>query len=75
MYKSGVYTESSDCGRRLNHAVLATGIGNQSGKAYYNVKNSWGTTWGDRGYIKMAIGTTSRGTCGIANSWDAVPVL
>ncbi len=74
MYKRGVYTESASCGSRLNHAVLSTGMNTLDGKDYYNVKNSWGGSWGDKGYIKMAIGT-GRGTCGIANAWDVTPVL
>ncbi len=49
-------------------------MNNQDGLDYYNVKNSWGGSWGDKGYIKVAIGE-GRGTCGIANNWDVVPKL
>jgi len=38
------------------------------------VKNSWGLSWGDKGYIRMAV-AKGRGTCGIANAWDAIPTL
>lgn len=54
-YSKGVY-ESSSCQGQVNHAVLLTGLGldTASNKAYWNVKNSWGTSWGDQGYIKMS---------------------
>lgn len=53
-YKSGVYYESScpsNCAS-TNHAVLAVGYGRDKYN-YWLVKNSWGTGWGDSGYIKM----------------------
>ena len=66
MYVSsiGVYVDSS-CPKTINHAVLAVGYGTD---AYYGpywiIKNSWGTGWGDAGYIKMARGGNQ---CGIAS--------
>jgi C1A family cysteine protease len=61
-YKSGVVTGTA-CGTNLNHGVLAVGY-ETSGTPYYNVKNSWGNTWGDQGYIKIGI-TDGAGVCGI----------
>eukprot|EP00296_Roombia_truncata_P008093 JP446566.1.p1 GENE.JP446566.1~~JP446566.1.p1 ORF type:complete len:316 (-),score=156.01 JP446566.1:59-1006(-) len=65
-YKSGVFTGS--CTKRINHAITAVGY---SGSDYYLVRNSWGTTWGDKGYIKMAMGED---LCGIAD-YAAYPTI
>jgi len=64
-YKSGVF--SGNCGTNLDHGVLAVGFGSVGGKAYWKVKNSWGSTWGDSGYILLAKDVKSKsGQCGIA---------
>ena len=62
-YQSGVLT-SSKCGTNLDHAVLAVGYGTENGQDYWLVKNSWDTTWGDQGYIKLGM-DDSDGTCGV----------
>jgi len=50
-YKSGVIT--ADCGNQLDHGVLAVGYGTEDGHDYFLVKNSWGASWGDAGYVKI----------------------
>ena len=62
-YSSGVLS-SSKCGTNLDHAVLVVGNGTEDGQDYWLVKNSWNTTWGDKGYIKLAKDSTD-GTCGV----------
>ena len=62
-YHSGVL-DSSACGTKLDHAVLAVGYGSENGQEYWLVKNSWNTTWGDKGYIKLAI-QDGDGICGV----------
>jgi len=62
-YKSGVLS-GTECGTKRDHAVLAVGYGTEDGQDYWLVKNSWNTTWGDQGYIKLAI-TDGDGTCGV----------
>lgn len=63
LYQSGVF--DGRCGDRLDHGVLLVGYGTD-GQDYWKVKNSWGTTWGEGGYIRMARGTQNHcDTCGI----------
>lgn len=66
-YSSGVLTSSS-CGTNLDHGVLIVGYGEENGQKYWLVKNSWSTTWGDKGYVKIARSesTNDAGICGIA---------
>jgi C1A family cysteine protease len=74
-YTSGVY-KNNNCGDALNHGVLAVGYNSEDTDGYFIVKNSWDVYWGDKGYVKMAIGTAGgRGTCGIANESDVYPIL
>jgi len=66
LYKSGVFTGS--CGTKLDHGVLVVGYGSLDGEDYYRVKNSWGTTWGDNGYIYLGRGdkfNNCSGQCGM----------
>lgn len=71
-YSHGVYYEP-ECGNtpdRLDHAVLAVGYGVQNGQAYWLIKNSWSTHWGNDGYVLMS---QKDNNCGVAT--DATYVL
>jgi len=63
-YKSGVITQ---CNSSINHAVAAVGYGydDATGLNYYLIKNSWGTSWGDKGYVKLWNYGDGIGTCGV----------
>lgn len=75
LYESGVYT-SVNCDaspETVNHAVLAVGYDiDESGTAYWIIKNSWGESWGENGYFNMEMG---KNMCGIATcaSYPVVP--
>ena len=53
-YKRGILNNCK--GTHLNHAIAAVGYGSEGGKEYWIVRNSWSTRWGEKGYIRMAVG-------------------
>ena len=72
-YSSGVLTSS--CGSNLDHGVLVTGYGTLNGVDYWKVKNSWGSSWGQEGYILLSRNVKqASGQCGILSE-PSYPVL
>ena len=63
-YTGGILDKSSSqCPTSgINHAVTMVGYGNENGKDYWIVKNSWGINWGENGYFRIKRGS---GTCGV----------
>jgi len=67
-YSSGILTDSIKCGTDLDHAVEIVGYGTENGIDYWKVRNSWGESWGESGYVKIekSSSTNDPGVCGIA---------
>ena len=66
-YSSGVYT--GPCGNtEINHAVTIVGYNTTRGNVpYWIIKNSWGTDWGEKGYVRFRRNVKNpMGLCGIA---------
>jgi len=68
-YGGGVYSGSTSCS--LNHQVYATGYDGSSIK----VKNSWGSSWGESGYIRLARTSSGCGTSGILADGGFYPTM
>ena len=57
-YKSGVITKTD--GTQTNHGVVLTGWNDTDG--CWIIKNSWGATWGEKGYFRIKYGLSAVGT-------------
>merc|ERR1712187_473244 len=74
LYSKGVFS-SNLCGANLDHGVLTVGYGVDNGKKYWKVKNSWGSSFGEDGYIRMLKGKGGKGQCGILTGPPSFPVI
>ncbi|GBE60918.1 papain family cysteine protease-containing protein [Babesia ovata] len=64
-YKSGILNY---CGDTVNHAVTLAGAGQIDQEAFWLIKNSWGTSWGEEGYVRVARGSSSlKDECGMSH--------
>ena len=65
LYTGGIYDEPACSSEFLDHAVGCVGYGQQENTKYWIVRNSWGSSWGENGYIRMI---WNNNHCGIASS-------
>lgn len=59
-YSSGIMTVCPV--KPIDHCVQAVGV--DTGSGYWKVRNSWGTSWGEKGYIRIQYG---KNLCGLTN--------
>jgi cathepsin F len=62
-YTGGVLM-ASDCSNSLDHCVQLVGYDMTQSTPFWIVRNSWGTDWGENGYIRLQYG---QDTCGVAD--------
>lgn len=68
-YKTGIFNDWEHCPpNKANHAVIVVGFGEDNGEKFWVIRNSWGTVWGEAGYIRVARRGSGPGICGIAQT-------
>ncbi|XP_047983974.1 procathepsin L-like [Leguminivora glycinivorella] len=67
-YKKGILEPDQCTGYRSNHGVLLVGYGEENGKKFWIIKNSWGAGWGEKGYVRLLRGVNA---CGMGTSYTA----
>jgi cathepsin L len=71
-YVSGVYYDPACDPMSIDHMLLVVGYGTTQGADYYIAQNSWGTSWGENGYIYLA--RNHNNNCGVA-TYANYPIL
>jgi len=82
-YESGVYQSANAPSlkhhnpapgewERVDHAVLLVGWGEEDGKKYWTLQNSWGPDWGEDGFFRIQMGENDSGIESIAEAADVV---
>jgi C1A family cysteine protease len=72
-YSSGIFNDPT-CGDQHNHATNVVGYGTVGTTNYWLMRNSWGTDWGEQGYMRLQVYESGNGICGI-QMWPSYPNL
>jgi cathepsin L len=64
LYTGGIYDDPKCSASNLDHAVILVGWGVEGEKKFWIIRNSWGLTWGERGYIRII---RKNNECGVAS--------
>jgi len=67
LYTSGIFNDWS-CSDQIDHGVLGVGYGTEGGQDFFKIKNSWGGSWGESGYFRVARSDSGSGICGCTSS-------
>ena len=72
-YEGGIV--NGDCGTDIDHGITIVGYGSTGKQNYWIVRNSWGASWGEEGYVRIEnTGKKDEGMCGI-NTYAVYPVI
>jgi len=72
VYDSGIY--DGDCTADVNHGMTAVGFGVDNGTEYVLIRNSWGTWWGESGYVRVILDQVQNGGKCEVYSWPSYPI-
>lgn len=75
-YRGGILDDpAGECGSQPDHNLLIVGYGSAGGKDFWLAQNSWGRSWGEGGYIRIARYAQGAGVCGMLTIAPSYPVV